>query len=729
MQRKRILHLTMSMNIGGAETHILELMKYLKAQDYDVMVASNGGVYVKDLTEAGIKHFNVPLHTKSPRQVLQSFHLLRKIIKEEKIDLVHAHARIPAFIAGIICKQLRVKIVTTTHFTFKVNFIWRKLTNWGDKSIAVSEDIREYLLREYDYKEENVYLSVNGIDTKKFSRQHPLDKKPYRITQVSRLDAGTSQAARFLIEMAPHLEALKKDLEIIIVGGGTALGELKLKANQVNEQIGKEVIIMTGPVTNIPAYLEKTHLFVGISRSALEAMNYEIPIILAGDYGMTGYLTQDKLAACEAVNFTGRGFEPLTLEGLKAEIIKGMSTRIGDHEWQSDYMEANYSVARMARPYMELYNRLFSIPKSYVLAGYYGYHNSGDDALLAAICQELQGENPDNIIRVLTKEPYDHLKGPKISFHSRFNFYKVLRLIAISDVLVMGGGSLVQDKTSSRSVWYYLFLMAYAKKMGTGCYMYANGIGPIHKRINRYLAKKVLSKVDIITLREKMSMRVLAQLKIDQPIIEVTADPVFALKDKDFLPVDYALKKLGMKADQPYIVCIFRDWEMSKQYRQTVAKLLDYIEETYHYQILFLPLKFPEDSLFEEKIGKQMERPYFRVDQKEEVEHLMAYIHHSHLVLSMRLHGILYSALAGVPVIGFSYDVKVNYYIKALQMSMVEDIRNMELEEAKALVDDVLANYDQVQKVLVDKTQELKAAVHRNASLLSYFNAKEKRRS
>ena len=88
----------MHLNIGGAETHVVELAKELKRKGFNVIVTSNGGVYVKELEDAGIKHYAVPLQNKNPLNMLKSARLLKKIIKDEKIDIVHSHARIPSFI-------------------------------------------------------------------------------------------------------------------------------------------------------------------------------------------------------------------------------------------------------------------------------------------------------------------------------------------------------------------------------------------------------------------------------------------------------------------------------------------------------------------------------------------------------------------------------------------------------------------------------------------------------
>lgn len=90
----------MGLDIGGAETHVVELSKELKKQGYDIIVASNGGVYEQELAEAGIRHYKVPMNQRNVMKMMKSYMLLKKIIRKEKPDIVHSHARIPGFICA-----------------------------------------------------------------------------------------------------------------------------------------------------------------------------------------------------------------------------------------------------------------------------------------------------------------------------------------------------------------------------------------------------------------------------------------------------------------------------------------------------------------------------------------------------------------------------------------------------------------------------------------------------
>ena len=166
MRNYNILITTMRLDIGGAETHIVELAKGLFREGFNVIAASAGGVY--ELTDSGIKVYHVPLDNKKPHNVVKAYCQLKSIIKENKIDLVHAHARIPGFICGLLHRGMGFPFVTTAHGTWKTGYGLRYITNWGQKTLAVSEDIRKYLLENYKIRDKDIKVTINGIDTDKF---------------------------------------------------------------------------------------------------------------------------------------------------------------------------------------------------------------------------------------------------------------------------------------------------------------------------------------------------------------------------------------------------------------------------------------------------------------------------------------------------------------------------------------------------------------------------------
>ena len=83
MMKQKILMITMGLDIGGAETHIVELSKELKRRGYDILVASSGGIYVREIEDYGIRHEVVPMNTRNAGMMFRSFFLLRRLIKRE----------------------------------------------------------------------------------------------------------------------------------------------------------------------------------------------------------------------------------------------------------------------------------------------------------------------------------------------------------------------------------------------------------------------------------------------------------------------------------------------------------------------------------------------------------------------------------------------------------------------------------------------------------------------
>lgn len=353
-----ILLVTMSMDIGGAETHILELAKELKRRNHVVYVMSNGGKYVEELENYGIEHIWAPLHNKKISNMKKSYKIIKQVIEDKKIDLVHSHTRISSFVCGILHKKIRFPFVTSAHWTFKVNTILRQMTDWGEYVVAVSEDIKEYLIDNYDVDSSNIIVTVNGIDTEKFSKdidyadiskEFKLNDLANRIVYVSRMDESRALVARHLIDIAESLNEKISNLEIVIVGGGDCFDELSQKCNQINEKIGKNLLIMTGARTDINKFISSGDIFIGVSRAALEAMSAEKPVIVAGNEGYLGIFEKSKLDKGIETNFCCRGLKMSNQEKLEKDILQLMSCENKEEygQYNREVVQKYYSVKKM----------------------------------------------------------------------------------------------------------------------------------------------------------------------------------------------------------------------------------------------------------------------------------------------------------------------------------------------------------------------------------------------
>lgn len=356
----KVLLSLMKLDIGGAETHVVELAKELKRRGYDVVVTSNGGAYVPELEEAGIVHYTVPLQNKNPKNVVKAFSELKRIIVEEKIDIVHSHARIPSFILGRLHKKMGFPFVTTAHWVFTTKYGLKYITDWGQKTLAVSEDIKKYLMDNYNIPESDITVTINGIDTDKFSperdpmpamKEFGLKAEDNNIVYVSRMDESRSLAAHHLIDAMERLDPIVENLRAVIVGDGDDYGKVKEEADALNKKLGRDAVIMTGARVDIADLVAPAKLFVGVSRAALEAMAAEKPVIVAGNEGYIGLMGEDKLDAALSTNFCCRGCGESSAERLAQDIGEffGMwqEDRAALGRFGRELVMEHYSVKRM----------------------------------------------------------------------------------------------------------------------------------------------------------------------------------------------------------------------------------------------------------------------------------------------------------------------------------------------------------------------------------------------
>lgn len=362
------------MDLGGAETHIAELCRGLRNAGHYAEVASAGGKFADELESQGIAQHILPLDRKNPLAVIKCLRGLAKIIKNGNFDIVHAHARIPAFLCGILKRKLDFRFVSTVHLNFAVNALWRKISRWGEASMAVSDDLKDYLINEYGIPEKQIYVTVNGIDMDRFAPSEKLKKevraefnvpdKNRLIVYVSRLDEDRSAPAKLLCKATPEILEKYPDVSLLIVGNGDDFENVIAEAEKTNARVGKGAVIIAGARYDINRLTAAADIFCAVSRSALEAMAAESPMILSGNQGHIGIFDKDKLPEAIETNFCCRGCpaptkelllnDVLTMLGKDPEELKKMG------EYNRSVVEERYSMNRMTDDYINMYKSLLS---------------------------------------------------------------------------------------------------------------------------------------------------------------------------------------------------------------------------------------------------------------------------------------------------------------------------------------------------------------------------------
>ena len=259
------------------------------------------------------------------------------------------------------------------------------------------------------------------------------------------------------------------------------------------------------------------------------------------------------------------------------EILEAMSLSAEKREelglYGRDVVIRLYSVERMMEDALEIYGQVRRCRHHVVMSGYYGFSNAGDDAILDSISNSIAGVSDDVAITVLSNDPALTKQQYGLDAVSRFHVLEVLSALRRSDVLLSGGGSLLQDTTSTRSILYYLTVMNTARLLGKPVMLYANGIGPVRKEGNRRRTKNAVEKAAVVTLRDNGSARELRQMGVKRTDLHVTADPVFRLPPAPPERAEELLKGCGMPAGKDFVVVSVRSWPNTEKFSGELAKL------------------------------------------------------------------------------------------------------------------------------------------------------------
>ena len=753
----RVLMTTMKLDIGGAETHIIELSKALSRRGIEVTVASNGGAYEQELKESGIKHVKIPFHSKSPACMYKAYKQLKALIFKEQFDVVHAHARIPAFLCALLHKRYHFRFVTTAHWVFSTRFPYNLLTRWGDRSLAVSDDIKNYLIDSYGINTDNIRVTINGIDLDKFSKdtdfsqianEFSLTEGKTRIVYVSRMDTDRSLAAHKLIEAAPDLCSQIENLEIVIVGGGDDYENVKAEADAVNTALKRRLIITTGSRTDINRFTASGDIFIGVSRAALEAMACEKPSIIAGNEGYIGIFDEDKLKVSIDTNFCCRGCEMTETEKLKEDILTLLRAseeeraRLGAYARET--VRKYYSIDTMADDAVKMYisivkNSLINevsadefqnidkylvsnplrsrdISSDIMISGYYGFGNSGDDSILYAIVKELKSLRPDIKIVTLSNTPKETAKLYSIESIHRFNLFSIIRRMRHTKLLISGGGSLIQDVTSTKSLSYYLLIIRIASMLGKKIMLYANGIGPVSNSSNFARIRKVLSHADLITLREPSSVEELVRFGVEGPKVMVTADPAFNLFPADEIETSEILNRNGISPDAKFCAIAIRPFKTIKRdFCNQIAEAANYAKSKYNLETVFLLMQPQCDAKITQVAADMIDGARIIGDNLTPAQ-VLGIISKAKFVLGMRLHTLIYAVKCQTPAIGIVYDPKVEAMMEYMGQRLRVPVEDPNPLTLCRYIDEIMQNRDSICEKL--------AEVSKNSAEMALTNAK-----
>ena len=340
-----------------------------------------------------------------------------------------------------------------------------------------------------------------------------------------------------------------------------------------------------------------------------------------------------------------------------------------------------------------------------VISGYYGFDNIGDEAILKSIIMALREEDKDIEITVLSSNPESTKKNYNVNAINRWNLRKIFSELSCSDGLISGGGSLLQDVTSSRSILYYTSIMGIANLLRKPVFIYAQGIGPINKSFNKKIVRYFLNKVDYISLRDIDSFNLIKSIGVKNNV-DIVPDPVMGL--------DFNCNNIKSKED--YIVISVREWENKESYLKDIAKFCEDMNLN-GLSIKLLPMHGRLDEEVSKVLASMLSFDVEILSYNMNIESKLNYIKNSKLMVGMRLHALIFAGNVSTPMIGISYDPKIDSYLNLVNQPCIGNVKdgidsNILTKTALSIIN----NYEDVKYNLKCNTSNLKSTAKLTAS-------------
>ncbi len=291
----------------------------------------------------------------------------------------------------------------------------------------------------------------------------------------------------------------------------------------------------------------------------------------------------------------------------------------------------------------------------YLLAGYYGFRNWGDEGSLATLLQVLE---PSRCLVLsgnlaFTERVYGVRAVPRMNLHA------VRHAIRTTDALILGGGSLLQDATSLRSLLYYLMLIQTGLKYRKRVLPVAQGVGPLHRRFSRWLTARVLNRVPFISLRDEESATLLRSIGVRQEL-RIDADLTWALQPAQppWMP----------PTERPCVGLAPRAWKDAPIESAFSALARTLLEQGF--TPVLIPMQESQDRALCEAIARATNA--LLLPEPSHPAQLLGVMQNLQAMVAVRLHGAIFALSQGVPTLCVVYDPKVRALAEQVAMPTVE---------------------------------------------------------
>ncbi|MGB3368660.1 MAG: polysaccharide pyruvyl transferase CsaB [Acidaminobacteraceae bacterium] len=363
----------------------------------------------------------------------------------------------------------------------------------------------------------------------------------------------------------------------------------------------------------------------------------------------------------------------------------------------------------------------------FMISGFYGAGNVGDEAILEAMLTRITNNHKDAECFVISKNQRATKSDHNVETIGRNDFSGFFKHLLSTDVLISGGGSLLQDVTSKKSLAYYIGIIFSGVVFRKKIMLYSHGIGPINSKKYRKLVGFLLNRVDYITVREEKSKIDLIAMKVKSEKIYVTADPVINFDLANIDSRDTIIDMFNLDKEKPIIGisiksrCIVSTEEKLNEFRDMLVKLSN------KYNIILLPFYFNEDiKVIEEvmnyefinKIKNDDNLNIVALDKEASYSEIIEMVCALDILVGERLHSLIFAAAAEVPLIGVSYDPKIDYFLESIKCQSLFKASNFDCSLLLNEIENLYENRIAFKEELSYNVQRLKKKLNKNDELL-----------
>ncbi len=694
----KVFHLISGGDSGGAKTHVFSLLDKLKYLAQVRVGCLMEGVFYQEILE---KDIDSVLFKQKNRFDLSVAGDIAKMINDEGFDVLHVHGARANFVAMFLRNKVNVPIITTMHSDYMLDFdepvkklVFTNLNKAALKKIpyfiAVSDNFKDMLI-ERGFRPNAIYTVYNGMDFSKVPKE-ATPKERYAeergfYYEKDKLYVGI--AARFdavkgvdvFIRAAGEVLKKRHDIVFLIAGDGAERDKLHALAQEVK---GGENIKFLGYENEMYGFLNL------IDINCLTSQNESFPYSMLEGAAMGKMMVASRVGGIPSLvrdYETGFLFESGNYREMAGRLIEAADNeklRLEMGENIKHRATTLFSSDNFAAEHMKIYNSVLADYADYkdkkkydfLISGYYGFGNNGDDALLMAVVQDIKKTRENARVAILSHKPEETKKKYRTDAVKRVNPFAIRRTMKKSKVLISGGGSLLQDKTSSKSLWYYLLIIRAAKMSGMKVMQLANGFGPVNKEFNIKLTRKTINEcVDVITLRDNDSYEKMEEIGITVPK-SVTADPAVILEGIDEAARVRLFKAEGIPEGDYITVCV-REWRDSAPgFYESAAKALKSAAERHGLSVIFITMQKPNDEAITQKTADMVGDKAFVIKKELSIDETIGVIAGARLNFAMRLHAMIYSAAKGVRTVALKYDPKIEGFMKYVGIENIADVKD-----------------------------------------------------